>query len=351
MARRLVLHVGLMKSGTSYVQARLLENRQLLARHGVLYPSPWRRQVSAVKQVIGRERPDFGPSRGWGRLVDELAGHTGVGLLSMEFLGTASPEEIRRVVDDVRAGGMPTPEVVLTVRDLGRCVPAMWQEHLKSGGATEWADYLVAIEIKQGRPGRSFWRQQGAARVARNWASVVGAENVTVVTVPPAGNSPDLLWERFGAAARLDLPEAAAAPAANQSLGVASCLLLREVNERVKAADVDWEWRGVIKRRLAKQVLARHRDQEEPIGFEVPAWLHERARVQRERLEASGVRVVGDLDDLTPRSVAGADPGAVSLAQRHEASMWALGELLVTALRQEAERVDGADPEQTDHDV
>jgi hypothetical protein len=59
VAARVVLHVGLMKSGTSFLQRVLRHNQDLLREQGVLFPSPWKRQVQAVKDLAaeGTSRP------------------------------------------------------------------------------------------------------------------------------------------------------------------------------------------------------------------------------------------------------------------------------------------------------
>jgi len=72
MAERVVLHVGAMKSGTSYIQARLLANQDVLREQGFLYPGrTWREQVLAVTDVLGERRAgpvsDFRGVGAWGR--------------------------------------------------------------------------------------------------------------------------------------------------------------------------------------------------------------------------------------------------------------------------------------------
>ena len=59
MGRRLVLHVGTMKSGTSFLQTLLFEQKEDLAEAGVLVPGKaWGRQATAVRSVLspGRDR-------------------------------------------------------------------------------------------------------------------------------------------------------------------------------------------------------------------------------------------------------------------------------------------------------
>jgi hypothetical protein len=65
-----------------------------------------------------------GTEGAWQRLLDELAAHDGTGLISMEFLGPTPPDDIATVVGSLRPADV---HVVMTARDLGRNVPAMWQ--------------------------------------------------------------------------------------------------------------------------------------------------------------------------------------------------------------------------------
>jgi hypothetical protein len=53
MARRVVLHVGLMKSGTTFIQGRLNASRATLADQKVLFPGPsWARHARAVSDFM-----------------------------------------------------------------------------------------------------------------------------------------------------------------------------------------------------------------------------------------------------------------------------------------------------------
>ena len=75
--RRVFLHIGAIKTGTTYIQTVLRENRERLIEEGVLFPGRrWRNQVSAVEDVLrlgktrdGRPMPSARP---WPRLVEEL---------------------------------------------------------------------------------------------------------------------------------------------------------------------------------------------------------------------------------------------------------------------------------------
>ena len=57
MGKRIVLHVGAMKSGTSYLQTLLMDNKARLAEHGVVVPGArWGDQVAGVSHVLERQK-------------------------------------------------------------------------------------------------------------------------------------------------------------------------------------------------------------------------------------------------------------------------------------------------------
>lgn len=327
MAQRVVLHVGSMKSGTSYLQSLMMANRKLLAHRGLLLPGRvWRDQVSGVAEVLDRSRVAKAPEEGsWQSLVDEIAAWEGTGLISMEFLGPVGINRIERVVSSFPAG---TVEVVVTARDLNRQVPAMWQEGLKNGRSFTFDEYVEAIRANDG-PGKGFWREQTIAAMCRRWSEVVGVDKVTLVTVPHPGAAPDELWRRFAEAIGVDGVDAVQPASANQSLGAASVEVMRRLN--VLLSDLDFtEYAPVAKHRLAKRVLAGRRSSEPALGFDVPPWLPALSERMVGRLDALGIRVVGDLADLAPVAVPGVHPDDVSADEQLDAAVAGL-EALVRA--------------------
>lgn len=324
MASRVVLHVGLMKSGTSYLQGRLTGLRS----GGFLFPGEvWRDQVVAVSDVLGRGQRAQGDFDGaWKRLVAEIDDWDGTAIISMEFLGPATGEQIAAVVGSFPSAAV---EVVVTARDLGRAVPAMWQESLKNGRAWSFKEYVDALRTD---PAHGFWRQQDLPGVVHRWSE---AAPVTLVTVPPPGAGSEELWRRFCSATGLPVDACPPAESGNESLGVASAGLLRSLNHAAEVAALDWpSYSRHVKFGLAKSVLAARRPAEEPIGFNVPRWLRTRAAEQRAAVQT--VPVVGSLDDLAPLDSRGADPDRVSEHDRLEAAVSAIAALLSRSA--EAER-------------
>lgn len=321
MADRVFLHIGLMKSGTTFLQGRLNANRELLAGQGVLFPGPtWNRHVQAVKDLMDSKRSSPGK---WADLRDEINRHPGTAVVSMEYLAPMKAARVATLPDEFPKRDL---QVVVTVRDLGRSVPAMWQESVKNRQTWSWAEYLDGIE-HGGEAGRRFWRQQDAAQVARRWAGKLGAERVTVITIPPPGSDPELLWHRFCEVAGIDRDAPwQEAPRSNESLGAASTLVMRRLNEQTADLDV-----AAYKQRvkaLAKHQLGKRRSQEEAIGFTVPDWLRKESRRIVGQLEGSGVRIVGSLDELEPRDVPGVDPATVSAEAERDAAIAGLSAVL-----------------------
>ena len=333
MAQRVVLHVGSMKSGTSYLQGLMMTNRELLAERGLLLPGrAWRDQVSGVAEVLERTRVAVAPEEGaWRQLVDELARWDGTGLISMEFLGPIGSKKIERVVSSFPAG---TVEVVITARDVNRQVPAMWQEGIKNGRTFTFEEYVDAVRRNEG-PGRVFWREQSIAAICRRWSDALGLDRVRVVTVPRPHSPQEELWRRFSRAVDIDGDGVAMPRSANESLGAASIEVLRRLNELVE--DLEYpDYAPVVKHRLAKRVLAARRASESAVAFDVPEWLPERASRIIANLRTLGVEVFGDLADLEPVSVPGVDPDDVSTEEHLDAAVAGLEGLARALVRPRA---------------
>jgi hypothetical protein len=316
MAQRVVFHIGLMKSGTTFIQGRLNANRARLADQEILFPGPtWARHVRAVSDLMQAKNRKPGS---WASLAEEINDYPGTAVVSMEYL---APLGARRIAALSRSFPDTEIRVAVTVRDLGRSVPAMWQEAVKNRRTWEWPEYVRAIE-SGGDAGKRFWRQQHSARIVRRWAAGVGADNVYVVTVPPPGSPGETLWNRFGEVAGIGDDTWDEAPRANESLGAASALVLRELN----LATTDLTLNAYKKRvkALAKHVMSTRRGEEDPIGFTVPDWLSQESKKIRTQLQRSGAHVVGDLDELAPLDVAGVDPTQVADRAQRDAAVAAL---------------------------
>jgi hypothetical protein len=335
MSSTVVLHVGLMKSGTTFVQQHLFAHRELLAENGVLQSDKaWSGQVAAAKDVLDARTPDR-----WTPVGEEFAGHDGLAVMSMEFFAPANRKQRRRIVAPLQGARL---EVVITVRDLNRTLVARWQEMVQNGKTFGWTDYLDGIRDSRpsaggtpppGSVGRAFWRHHDLAAVARRWGEV--ADRVTVVTVPPPGADRRTLLDRFTEAAglpQLPLEETRS----NESLGAASILALLRLNELLAERDVGFlESRKLRKELLAKRVFAARRRDEPRLGLPVADWLAEETAEQVRRTSELPVRLIGDWADLTPVPVPGIEPADVSEADVAEAAIAGMAALVQRGVERE----------------
>lgn len=298
-----VLHIGTMKSGTSYLQDTLERNREALKAVGVRYLG---RGTRAVWDVLGLRPPSEKSAGAWDRLVHQAnTADSPVRLLSMEMLSTASDEEAGEVV---AAFGPDPVEVVITARDIARIIPSAWQNTVKHGSRRTFPAFVDAVTGRSDErgPRERFWKQHDVLAIATRWAAVVGARNVHLVTVPPSGSPPDVLWERFCAVLGVDPAgyDTQVDRSSNFSLSFSDAELVRRLNRRIGAELGRRNYERYIRSFLANEVM-RPADPEGPLDTPtLSAKAQEWAVRHGERLVADlgslGVHVVGDLAELVP---------------------------------------------------
>jgi hypothetical protein len=333
--RRVVLHVGLHKTGTTYLQNLLRANRETLAREaGVFVPAGARKTVFASFDLIpwdraaGRDRRVAGA---WDRLAAEVnACGLPTAVVSEERLDVANPRQARRAV-----ASFPGSEVhvVVTVRDLARVVVSHWQEGVKNGSGWTlegFLDRLADPKAAATQPARGFWLHEDVTAVLRTWSSAVPVECVHVVTVPPPGSPPKTLAVRVGTVAGFGARHVPVEPPwANENAGAVGTELVRRLNERLGGA-VD---RGLYKRAVAAPVSRRLAAMPGPGAPQLDAnrraWAAETSRRFVEEIRAAGYDVVGDLDDLLREPAEQPAPAVVDDRALLDAALEALAELAV----------------------
>jgi hypothetical protein len=336
MSRRVYLHVGTPKSGTSYLQDKLALNRALLEQQGMdyLHTRTGNHFEPALDLIGERWAGEEKNARGqWDALALEARKARRHVLVSHEILAAAEPESVARAL-----GSFPGHEVhvVITARDLGRQVPAEWQERVKHRGRRDYGEFLRALQKNYRRTDWTmwFWRVQHLPRIVETWGADLPPERVHLVTVPPHGAPRDLLWKRFGGVLGLD-PRAtyAESETVNASLGGAEVTLLRRLNIELAERKVPREtYVGWVRETIVKEVLAK-RPGKLPVTVP-PAGRPAIEAITAEWLgflRSSGVDVVGDLDDLLPAWPADepwSDPDDADPAVVAEAAIQALAHVL-----------------------
>lgn len=318
------LHVGLPKTGTTWLQDLLARHREPLRAAGVLSPAPRPGAMFHGAVEVRGSHDKFGLTAAdvagtWQLVCDRAREFGGTTVLGHEVLGGATPDQVARAL--AALDGLDV-HVVVTARDLGRQAVAHWQEEVKLGDPRSFAAFeRTELRADTGRdlgPDSGgvrprFWHAQDVADALRRWSAALPPERVHLVVCPAPGAPPAVLWERFAEACGIDpaLVDAAAAPPANTSLGAPEIALLRAMHgllaERRPPVDAGTRLR-VLKREYAEQVLAarpsapaRTPASLRPLLDEVTVgWIGE--------VETAGYAVHGDLADLTPVTGEPGDP-------------------------------------------
>ncbi len=299
----LYLHVGLPKTGTTFLQGVLAKHRPILREHGYVYPyvRPEGMFHAAVEVRGQHER--------WGLPADLIDGTLaalatraqevgGTAVISHEILGGATPEQVEQAKETLREFDL---HVVVTARDLARQVVAHWQEQVKNGQTYSFEEFRREV-LEPGLTGRDdeFWAEQDLLAVLDRWGAGLDPTHVHVVVCPPSGAPSDLLWQRFATAVGLD-PAIATLDEErrNDSLGALEVALLRRVNALLRP-QLEWtDYAHTVKRWFAQQVLPGRSER-----LLTPPDLRDlltgtTQRWQRE-LSKPGYVVHGTLDELTP---------------------------------------------------
>jgi hypothetical protein len=309
MAPVVYLHIGSPKTGTTYVQDVLWNNREALETDGVLLPGHYRyARVQAVRELL-KWNPDEGEQpESWPRLAGEVnrwGGRSAV--ISQEFLCWATDEQIKIVVDSFPES---TVRVVLTVRDVARLVPAQWQTAMRQRNTwtlDEYADGVAGTGSgKRGqRLTRHFWRRHDYGPILQRWVDAVGVDNVCVVTLPTSGSDPEELWRRVCSAIDIDPATTTPGEASHESLGAASAELMRRLNELPEVKELTMqEYHKSVNGALSRRVLGKRRSREQSLTLpeEHREWAERESDRVINDIGAVGVRVIGDLEDLRPRA-------------------------------------------------
>ncbi|MFC6285421.1 hypothetical protein ACFP3Q_05755 [Nocardioides sp. GCM10027113] len=341
MSRRVLLHVGTPKTGTSHLQDVLFRNRDRLRGHGILYAADrFDAHFLAALDLMqlrwgGIEDECVGA---WDALAAQVRAFDGTAVISHEILATASRGQVERALESL---GHPDTEVhvVLSVRDLVRQIPAEWQENVKHRRLLPYATFLEQLRDPERATGVApwFWGVQEIPDILDRWARDLPPERVHLVTVPPPGGPRELLWERFSSVFGLDDLDDLdlEAERANPSMGVPETALLRRLNARVNDVVPPDAYRPLVRELLAHQTLSQRRSSARlTLPPDDLPWVQELTDSWLATLRERGYHVVGDLDELvgTPPSEY-ADPDRPDEHQVADAALDAMKALLLENAR------------------
>jgi hypothetical protein len=315
-----LLHIGPPKTGTTTLQAAFHRARDDVLTQGVRYVGPRRHSRRAVLAVtdaqLNRPWNARAGNREWDRIVGEVRGARESRLLfSSERLSHADAAAIRRILD---AFDPSRVVVAATLRPLWKVMPSQWQQNVQSGLRESLDRWLERVLAQSSDDPRSFWHRNRHDRLLTRWAEAVGSERMVAVVVDETDRVMVLrTFERLLALRPGTL--GLHADLANRSLTVPEVEALRALNQAAREDDIPvdvstrWIELGAVpslKQRTPAQDEAR---------IQLPEWAGPRVAAIADEIvagiEASGVRVIGDLGALASSSLGvKPDPGGRSRA-------------------------------------
>lgn len=320
MTRRVIVHVGQMKSGTTFVQQTLAHNRERLLTNGISYPGPKFNQQHACYGLCGNDIYWVHDQERWEHagdaLLDSIRAFDGTILISSEALSCMPRAGVDRFVE--RIGGIDT--VVVTVRNMLSTLLSAWQQGVKRGSEASLAEFFARMqEEREAKAG--LWRNYAFGSTVERWSHHA---DVSVVVVDSFER--DAIVQVFLRAARIDGVELTApelsAKDRNISLRWEDAELLRTINRTTNARrrpDAD-EFRGFLLEHLLFPATqsglgSRIRFPEEHIDKSV-GW----ARDEIAEFP-TGTTVFGSVDALASSATVASTPDAdnsVDLVERTE---------------------------------
>lgn len=335
MAQKVFFHVGLPKTGTTYLQTIMWDNHEELRRQGVLLPGFGPRQHLWASGVV-REDPRLdrrGPDakHAWEQLSEEVNAWPGTAVISHEFFAGASEQQAARAIADLPGAEV---HVVLTARDTLSLVTARWQEFVKNGETARIDDYPASEESD---PHDEWgWATMDVGGVLQRWGATLPPERVHVLTLPKPGETRQTLWLRFASLLGIDPGRCdISGSEQNESLGVVEVELLRRINADLTGFESALN-RGVwIRGYLAQGKLVPRRGEKFWPSPERVEELRVRGERAVELVKQQGYDVIGDVEDLRTPAVLPErrHPDSVTDAEMLEAATSTIAEMMTDVRR------------------
>jgi hypothetical protein len=304
--KKLIIHPGFHKTGTTALQQALSEVRHELREADFYYPriagnAHHRAAWSVIEKTWGWKKRGgrlMAPIE-FQKLENKLRSSKGTSIISSEFFSEASPTQL---ADMAKRLGQFDVQVIFTWRPLPFMLASSYQQFLKYGLKKSYSEWLESIFAVSGEAKftPSFWKRNLHGDVVARWVETFGTENVSLVAVNES--NPTYLYETFAGLAGIPngILREPVHMQMNRSLTFTEASLLLEIN-RTYPKDLDWDSYEIFIRKGNIKALTRsdkHDERDEKIL--TPEWAIAKAAELNSRnvaqIKSLGIKVVGDLD-------------------------------------------------------
>jgi len=334
-----IVHIGPHKTGTTAIQAALWSSRTRAEVQGVHYASNGRHALSAVLAGIGHTSPWAGGKRPpprwlWLRLLNEVRSSKAKRVvMSSEYFADATPEGAARVIRELDPERV---QIVVTIRPLARIFTSQWQQFVRNQNTTPF-DEFVRKHLDDPHPADPpvFWRRHRHDDLVKRWIDLVGADRLTVVALNDGDR--DMVLRAFERLTGLVPGTLEADPTVqNRSLTLPEIETIRAFNAAFREAKLPSILYQRVMRFGATHLMQERTPPPDEPRIELPDWSIEPiTRVATEMMDnirATGVRVVGDLDDMLATPPPRVGPAPEVAVSPEVAASAALGVLIASGL-------------------
>jgi hypothetical protein len=295
VASEVFFHIGLPKTGTTYLQGVLWNGREALRDEDVLLPgSRHREHLWAALDLQGRKglasRSPRAPGS-FARLTDEVREWPGRAVITHEFFCGARKAQVATAMAALAPAKV---HLVITARDTLGMLTAGWTEYVKNGGSKPLEQMPPTVP----RVPEFSWRTWDLGDVLRRWGPSVSPERVHILPIPASDEPADQHWRNFAAALRLTGEYHPGGSPANPAIGVVQIEALRRINAQLTGFGKPVDRGQWIRGYLAEELLARQAGERPGAGADQVADCARRAEEAVAAIRKHGYAVSGSLDRL-----------------------------------------------------
>ena len=313
MSKKLIVHAGFHKTGTTALQSAFFANINELVEFGINYPQVGgKAQHKAIYSLMGKTWgwEDRGgvtaTDKRWKDLLKQVSKTKKTTLISSEFLCELNEEQIARFKKDLNVADA---HIYFTIRPLLKIIPSAYQQHLKIGIKSDYEKWLHSILDEPGvstiTP--SFWVRHTHAKVISKWIAEFGADRVTLIVVDEA--QPELMYDTFSEL--LGLPAKFLKKQENQdsnrSLSLNEITMLNRINRLFPKRRSWHDYETFIRNGAIKHLTNKVEPAQDDLRLLTPQWAVDKAKVISANSVADikklGIRIIGDLGSFADTKV------------------------------------------------
>ncbi len=313
MAKRVIVHAGFHKTGTTALQSALFAVSDKLEKRGFTYPhiggkAHHKAIYSLMEKGWGWEDRGGNPInlKKWPELVKKVRRAKETAIISSEFLCELNEAQIAKFKSDL---GIDDVTIYFTLRPLLKIVPSAYQQHLKIGIRSDYEKWLHSILDNPGTSTitPSFWVRHQHAKVLRKWIEAYGKDRVRLVIVDE--KNPEFMYQVFNDALGLKKPllEEQKDKDSNRSLTLDEITLLRKINRIFPKRRTWHDYETFIRQGAMKYLTNKVKPADDAKRLLTPEWAVEKIEaISREsvtEIKGLGIEIIGDIETFSSAKI------------------------------------------------